>query len=295
MAEGEHPADVFELLGEPARLSIVQALVEARRSDGDSHLCFTDLRDRAGIDDTGRFNYHLDQLLDTLVTKTEDGYRLSSYAHRVTAPLAGGLYDPERATELIGTDGECGVCGRQLRIRPEGTVLRLVCEAGHVNNEGLLGYPGAVSDRPPGAANDAVGLINTQGMTLAVSGVCPACHGPVDGECRPAAETRVDTADIDGERIYLFEAPCGTCGNQFACTVGGCVLTHPAVVAFLHDHGVDVRDTPPWELPFLAPGAERVVSTDPFRLSLAITRDGATLTVTLDRDGSVVSTDRAGP
>jgi hypothetical protein len=291
MADGSSTG-VFELLGQPDRLAIVTALIEARQGD-DPHLRFTDLRDRAGIDDTGRFNYHLNQLLGTLVMKDGDGYRLSAYGHRVLGPMTGGLYDPDRATETIEADGECHVCGTGLRIRPEGTVLRLVCERGHVNNQGLLGYPAAVGDRSPSAATDALGLINTQAMTLAVSGVCPVCHGPVDGECAPAAEVGLDVDDPDG--VYVFAAPCNTCGNRYANTVGSCVLTHPAVVGFLHDHGVDVREVAPWALDFLVHGAERVDSTDPLRLSVAVDRDGDTLTVTVDRGGTAVSTDRSRP
>jgi hypothetical protein len=281
MSEDGGVADVFELVDHPGRLSIVEVLIDAQRTDGETRLRFTDLRDRSDIDDTGRFNYHLDQLLGTFVTKTEAGYRLSSYAHRITAPMMGGIYDPERATDAVATPGECPDCGSDLLIETDETVPRLVCEQEHVVNQGLLGYPGVVGDYPPDAASEALGRINAQSVELAVAGTCPTCHGPVDGEITESA------ADS-----YHFEAPCDTCGNQFAHTVGGCVQTHPEVVSFLYDHGVDVRQTEPWALPFVYPGRETVASTDPLRLSVDVHRGGETLTVTVDRTAAVVSTER---
>lgn len=275
-------ADAFELIGHPDRLSVVEALVEAKRSDGATELRFTDLRDRSDIDDTGRFNYHLDRLLGSFVTKTDEGYRLSSFGHRVLAPIVAGAYDPEWDADPIDTPGECPDCGAALRVRPDDTVLQLVCERDHVVNRGLLGYPQAVADRAPAAANAALGLLSAQGVELAVAGVCPTCHASVDGA--------IESTDADD--CYWFRAPCETCGNRFANTVGGCVQTHPAVVSFLHDRGVDVRTAVPWSLPFVYPDRETVTATDPLRLSVDVEGDGDTLTVTVDRSATVVAAER---
>lgn len=293
-------AAVFEAIGHPDRLSILEVLIEARRSDGTPYVRFTGLRDQSDIDDTGRFNYHLDQLVGTLVTKTDDGYCLSSYAHRILAPMMGGVYDPERATQPIDADGECHLCGAPLRIEPDENILELVCEQGHVNNQGLLGYPGVVGDRSQPAANDALGLINLQGTELATSGVCPTCHGTVEGRIRQVSDDEIgeivrsehDSDRLHSERVFVFEAPCETCGNQFATSVGGCVATHPAVVSFLFDYGIDVRKTVPWTLSFVSPGVETVASTDPLKFSVEIARADESLTVTVDPSGAVVATER---
>ena len=286
----ETPAALFELIGHPGRLSIVEELIEARRGDSEGTVSFTALRDRSAIDDTGRFNYHLGQLVGTVVEKTEDGYRLSPYGHRITAPLMGGIYDPQRVTDSIETGGFCYDCGANLRIEPTSTVLRLVCEQGHVNNRGLLGYPGVTEGRSPDEASRALGLVNRQGTELAVAGTCPACHGAVDGEIVPLLSASLG---LNGpEEWYVFEAPCGTCGNQFTTTVGGCVTTHPAVVSFLADHGTDVRNCLPWELSFAQPGAEVLQSTDPLRLGVEISRGGDSLHVVLGPTAEVVSTGR---
>jgi hypothetical protein len=276
-------AGAFELIGHPDRLSILSVLIEARRGEGQNHVRFTDLRDRSDISDTGRFNYHLGQLEGTFVTKTTDGYRLSSYGRRILAPMMGGLYDPTTSPEPFETPGECPECGGTLQIRPDETVLQLVCEQGHLLYEGLFGYTGAITDRPATEASEALGLINVQGVELAISGICPTCHGTVDGEMTLFEDTE----------YYAFEAPCSECGNQFACPVGACTLTHPVVVAFLYDHDIDVRRCVPWSFPFVYRGHEQVESTDPLRLLVKIPMGDESLAVTMARDGSVVSTERS--
>ena len=307
-------ADAFEQLAHPGRLSIVRALLESRRTSDSPHVSFTELRDRSTIDDTGQFNYHLSELLGTYVRKTEDGYCISEFGHRVLAPLVGGAFDPTWSVDPLESPGSCPECREQLRIEQSETVLQLVCEGGHTLNSGLLGYPEAVAQRSAPAAVEVLGLLNIQGIEAAVAGVCPLCHGDVDGE--------ITLDETQTHNAYLFHAPCETCGNQFTTTVGSCVTTHPAVVAFLWEHGIDARTTPPWQFPFHWPGSERVVSEEPLRLALEVESEGLRdsvgegrrdtdvaadrehagvrshrndteiLTVTVGRTGSVVSTDR---
>ena len=62
---------------------------------------------------------------------------------------------------------------------------------------------------------------------------------------------------------------CGRCACRFDSTVAAAVLSHPAVVAFHHDHGVDVGARPLWRLPFaFAPEAVAVVERGPSRVVL---------------------------
>jgi hypothetical protein len=283
MSRNLSSADVFDLVGEEARMSILRALLAARRSSADAHLSFTDLKEAAGINDTGRFNYHLGKLVDVLVVKTGENYRLSAFGFRMLAPMAAGLYDPDPAVDGIEVPGTCHECGESLRVQPHESVLQVVCASGHIVNHGLIGYPAVVADRPPAEAAATLGLLNTQATELGVAGVCPTCHGRTDGEIEWSD-------DID---CYYFRAPCEDCGNQFATTVGSCVATHPAVVDFLTDRGIDVRQTVPWRLSFRQAGAEEVVSADPLRLRVGV-EDGSgdVLYATVDRDGSAASIER---
>jgi len=83
--ETSNPANAaaaFDLLSDPTRVAILQELAAA-----DEPLGFTALRERAGVQDSGRFNYHLTRLRDRLVTHTDRGYELTDDGRR-----AAGLF-----------------------------------------------------------------------------------------------------------------------------------------------------------------------------------------------------------
>lgn len=279
MVEESGTVDVFELLSHPDRLSILRTLLNVSRSEGKRSVRFTDLRDRSAIDDNGRFNYHLDRLVGVLVTQTDDGYRLSDFGHRVLAPIVARSFNDSTRPDKIDSPGRCYRCGADLSVVAEDNVLRIVCEEGHVTNHGLLGYPNVI-DAPPEAALEALALLNLHGIELAVNGVCPTCHGQVDGSI-----TKSESADT-----YLYKAPCENCGNQFATSIGGRIIVDRDAANFLHDHGRDPRQTPPWAFQFVRMGAERFVSENPLRLAVDISEGSEQLTITVGQNGDIVST-----
>jgi hypothetical protein len=59
----------------------------------------------------------------------------------------------------------------------------------------------------------------------------------------------------------------------------------------LYDRGVDVTGTAPWALDLGTTDA--TVSTDPVGVTLTLTYEGATLTVSLDETGNVVDVEPA--
>jgi hypothetical protein len=273
--------DVLELLGQETRVDVLRALLAARRESSEPSLSFTELKDAAGVEDTGRFNYHLNQLRGTFVVEDDEGYRLSSFGFRLFARLSAGLSDPDPDVDPVSLSGDCPECGAALQAAPEGNQFQLICVEGHTLNEELLGTPRAVADRDPEAAAETLALINTQATELGVSGICPSCHGRTEGGIE----------HVEGHG-YRYRAPCSDCGNRFATTVGDCVATHPAVVAFLAEHGVDARREATWTLPFRLPGGETVVSEEPLRLRVTAGEGFEdSLELVVDRSGSVVSVD----
>ncbi|MFB6220087.1 MAG: winged helix-turn-helix domain-containing protein [Halolamina sp.] len=107
------PTDALAVLGDETRVAILRALAEA-----DEPLPFSDLRRRAGIEDPGRFNYHLSALREYFVREADGGYALRHAGSRVVA--AAGVAETETRShaggddELLqnGDDPEtCPVCG----------------------------------------------------------------------------------------------------------------------------------------------------------------------------------------
>lgn len=277
------PSDLFELVGQEARMAIVRTLLAERREADDPHLSFTELKNATGIEDTGRFNYHLGKLVGTVVMKTDGGYRLSRFGFRVLGPMNGGMYETNPSIKNIEVPGSCHECGESLKLDLDGAVLQVVCTSGHMINRGLIGYPDALTNRTSEEAVQMLGIVNMQAMELGVSGVCPLCHGRTKGGIE---------WDDEGE-YYAYRAPCEDCGNQFWTSVGSCVTTHPAVVEFFADQDIDIRQVVPWSLSFRQLGAEEVVSEVPLRLRVRIGESEATesLDVVIDKTGSIVSTD----
>lgn len=107
------PTDALAVLGDETRIAILRALAEAEEP-----LAFTELRRRAGVDDAGRFNYHLSELREYFVRETEGGYALREAGSRVvaTAGVAGarGAEAVDDVVDGATSDEEsstCPVCG----------------------------------------------------------------------------------------------------------------------------------------------------------------------------------------
>jgi hypothetical protein len=79
----ETAVDALSTLASEHRIAILQALATA-----DKPLTFLELRERVGIRDTGRFNYHLSKLRERFVRETDDGYDLGHAGERVILAAA---------------------------------------------------------------------------------------------------------------------------------------------------------------------------------------------------------------
>lgn len=80
---GSVGTETFELLSDETRVRVVQALDET----GPGGLRFSELRNRVGVRDGGRFNYHLTKLRGRLVEKSGETYVLTPAGEDVAAIL----------------------------------------------------------------------------------------------------------------------------------------------------------------------------------------------------------------
>lgn len=82
-------AEAFDTLADETRLGILRALVRA-----DEPLRFSDLRERVGVRDSGRFDYHLDRLLGGFVERRDERYALTDTAReRLSAASDGPAFE----------------------------------------------------------------------------------------------------------------------------------------------------------------------------------------------------------
>jgi DNA-binding transcriptional ArsR family regulator len=109
------PTDALAVLGDETRIAILRVLAEAEEP-----LPFSELRRRAGVDDAGRFNYHLSKLREYFVREQDGGYTLRHAGSRIvaTAGVAGSaagaeeLRDMDERADDKHTD-DCPVCGEE--------------------------------------------------------------------------------------------------------------------------------------------------------------------------------------
>lgn len=285
--------EALAILGEETRARIVVELGESVAADGVSisPLSFSELMDRVGVADSGRFNYHLDKLVDTFVKKTDRGYVLRPPGHFLYQAIVAGTLTDREGLESFAV-GECPDCDDTLVADyPSNHCLYVRCRncdrlvlSTHLPNRAMEG-------RSPEEVLDAAIRKDRHDSGLLREGVCHGCSGRVERDLRAEGSDACTTfCDFD---VYATLA-CS------ACNVGGVghpadvALTTPAVVAFLEDHGRDPRAVRPWsDLVTDATAGTEVIDDDPLAVEVPFELDGERLTVRLEADLQVAASDRS--
>ena len=273
---GFDAAGAFALLGDETRVAILAAL--AGRND--DPMSFAELRERAGVDDSGRFNYHLGKLVGRFVEKTDAGYRLTFAGSRVVGAVYEGTYAEGDAIGPVALEADCPDCSTALELRYADERVTIDCPDCDRVVSGFGFPPGALSGRDPEVLPD---LLVTYMATLVDrfrAGLCSNCSGPVSPAFNP---------DADGVTVRFV---CDRCRERATTSLASVLLTDPAVAAFHHDHGIDVRGTLPWALSWVEGSEAERVSESPPRYAVTATLDGERLRVVVDESLRVVETTR---
>lgn len=269
--------EAFAAVSDPVRVDILRELV-AHARETDTTVCrFSDLRERVGVDDPGRFRYHLDKLVGRYVERGDEGYQLTHAGGELVAAILAGRYASHEPVGPTTLDSECPLCGSTVVGTYENRRLDVHCGTGHP----LLSWP-----LPPNAAVDATveGLATLatslvlHAVDLSLQGVCSQCYGPTT--------TRIELAD-DGTSMPGFRARCETCVGVVVGPAWFAMMVHPAVEAFYHEHGQPIRDAQLWELHQVE---YEPTPADDEGAGLTVTLDDEVLCVTLSETGAVLDT-----
>jgi len=280
----EATADAFGVLADPVRVEILAALWR----DDETPLQYSTLLAEVGVQDSGRFNYHLSKLTDHFVAKTDDGYRLRPSGLLVVNAIYAGSYVDAPVRGGLDVGGACPACGGDLVGTYDEGMFRVTCTDCGTQAFMLSFPPRGVETRPDDdALLHAVSVHARAHARRANSGLCPFCGGSMAGTLELDADSQ-----LPASTLVLRE--CDNCGVTNRSSVGFAVLEHPAVAGFLHEQGVP-RDAPPWHFEWcLDDDCVTVESRDPPRASVAVTAPDAesALRVTVDEAGEVVGTER---
>jgi hypothetical protein len=279
--------EAFDLLSNEVRLDILRALGGAMASD-DAPLAFSDLQRRVGVEDNGRFNYHLTKLTGHLVAKREDGYELKPPGNNIYQAIVSGAYTDDGGTDPVPVDGECcPYCGADAAAWYEDSHFHLGCS----ECENLvIRYPLPPAsfdhDRPESLLR-AGGAYILRDQASMRQGLCPYCAGDVESQLTGEG----GGLEEFNERVYSSVARfvCRRCSWSMHCGVPFAMNIEPAVVSFFHDHDIAIFERHPWSIYQYA--EDRVLSRDPWRVEVTCRIDGDRLRLIVDGDVNVIETE----
>ncbi|MFC5971174.1 ArsR family transcriptional regulator [Halomarina salina] len=305
-ADGPDPSEAFAPLGNEVRTRTLAALLD----DGvPTRRRFSELFEASGADTSAGFAYHLRQLTGHYLRETDEGYALTDAGVRMARAIASGTYTESVDREPVpvadpcpfcgaggdgaaadGEDGEAAGDGPGLRAGAHDNTVAITCSACEQTVLSLGFPPGGFRSHDDDALPRALDSLYRHRVGLLADGTCPECGGASRGRIEYTDETDTGDDQGDGTPLTRIDLSCSACGYALRCPVTLAVLDHPAVVSFYHDHGVDLRDRPIWNVG--EEWAERVLSDDPWCVRVATTLDAETLSVLVGADGTVVETDR---
>ena len=299
--------DVFKPLGNELRIEILLALAQASEP-----LPFTTLQEQLGIEDSGKFNYHINELTTHFIRKTGRGYELRHPGRAIIRTIREGAIasDPVIPPRLI--DLPCPFCGADQEFSYADEKLQLRCS----NCDGTVGEP-----YEPGTLMSyelpAAGLLGRTERDVAAAahrlydaeviamtgGVCPRCSGTVESEFELCEDHDTENEDIcrtcHTRYLSWVVYTCSNCSHARQFPPWFKAFQLPEVIAFFHEAAGFTR-----ELPFpkfltddgtdFRQVTEEVRNTDPVELAITLCLDDAYCTVVIDEDLDVTVEDKTG-
>jgi len=275
--------DALSVLAHDIRLDIVLALLEGWAGVHTEPQRYSELMDTVGVEDSGKFNYHLDRLRGVYVEKTEEGYLPTAAATALyRAVLA---HRPAEEAARTGTFEEpCPVCGGSVVERYQRSFLTYECAD-------CEDWPGVTYSFPANGLRGRTGPERRQAIVhragyhvgLARTGQCPFCAGRIEVAFDPATDW------VEHGESSPVELGCDTCTWRAVVSVLVPLQFEPRVAAALTTVGVN----PPLGAPHTVETSIERVSANPVRRAITAETDDGSVTVVVDDELTVQSVDSA--
>ena len=265
------PQEAFALLDHSLRIDILLALLDHWRAAETEPQRYSDLMRAVGLEDSGKFNYHLKQLRGVYLRKTAGGYVPTASATALYRAVLANRPTEEATPTLADPDVACPDCESSLTATHERGFFTLDCPA----CEGFTGrfsYPFPKNGLDGRTGEEILRAVSRRARAeigLARAGQCPDCAGPT-------------TVRLVGE-THDVEISCESC--RWLVEVGYLLplLSDTRVISALTDIGVPVESSYFWELP------DPAISTGPETVELAFESDDRTAAITVTDDLDVLS------
>jgi len=277
---------LFKLVANDTRIDILRALWEVRTA-GDGDASFSELRERVGVSDGGRFNYHLGKLIPEFVRKREEGYALSHTGAKLIGDVVSGTYTKTAETSVrpvVVSDCHMSDCDGNTKVQYREGVLRFHCDTCDRTPDEVPAPPVVFESAGAQDVPETGSRFSLMTAERVNRGFCHLCDGAIE---QTVARFHPDfEPTLDGSVDVIHE--CQACGEWRRSGARGTLIGHPAAVSLLYDAGVDYRTVPHWEQTWLAEATERLVGEDPVRVAVTAPIGGTDRRFTLDGSLDVV-------
>ncbi|MFC7202609.1 winged helix-turn-helix domain-containing protein [Haloferax namakaokahaiae] len=274
----------FSLLADETRLSILRVLADSPHE----RLTFSQLRERVGVADSGRFNYHLGKLTDLFVKKSEGGYELRLAGWMVVGAILAGSYTRGESIGPVPVSAPCAICGGSVEATYADETVAIACADCDAHYTSASIPPGVFEGHDDAELPDVADMYTRSVFSQARLGFCSRCHGRI--EPRLVTETNeLLMHDCEGPTAAYT---CERCHDEHVSSVHLAFIDHPAVVSFYYDHDVDLTQPHLWGSAWRTKPVVELESEDPLRARVEFTVGEETLTLVADEDLEVLDIER---
>jgi hypothetical protein len=285
-SEGDAAMEAFSLLAHDIRLDILRAFFDHWRSvhsDTDDAgqarpLSYSELMRAVGMQDSGKFNYHLEKLRGVYVENVADGYVPTASA---TALYRAVIANQPTTRTDFDVEMDCPAC--ESTVTGQYTREFLVVECPDCEEWRGLRYPFPKNGLDDHSGQDLLDAVRERAhyhIGLAQTGQCPRCAGSID--------VTFDRDRLDGKSYPTVELVCSTCSWLADIDVLTPLSFVPRAIAVFSELGLyDAEAGEPEDAMTSVTG--RVHSEEPFQVALALEAEEGAATVVVDETLDVVS------
>ncbi|MFC6976569.1 ArsR/SmtB family transcription factor [Halomicroarcula sp. GCM10025709] len=296
MTENRLATDIFRLLADDTRVDILRALAvaqyeRAQVGSGAAELGFSEIYDLVDVENTSKLSYHLGELTETYLRKSNDGYSLSHAGERIVRFILSGNYKQPESFGPETVDGVCVFCGEEaLEAKLSHQFLRIDCTACEQQVTGQPITPAQVRTRDGESFVQSVKLRSAEDARQIRREMCPECGARLSAEVVSVPETPLPDADS-----LVVTSSCEECLREYNSPLTYSVVYHPASIAFHWDRGVDVAARGLWEFhQYVYEGrwTSEQTASDPNEYEVVLRHSGDAVRLYLDSTATVVGTER---
>jgi hypothetical protein len=286
------PEDAFLLLANETRARILAELGYEWGNDWPGVLAYSELMERVGEEDSGKFNYHLTKLTDKYVTKRSDGYMLTFPGVRMYQSIVAGTLTENAEIDPFTLEDSCLDCDGALGAEYLDNRVKVHCRECNARYFESPLPPRVTRDYSKEELLHVATQRERHRIGQFLEGICPWCASPSSfGIETPATDNIAEKAKTLFDTHIIHQ--CDSCGDLHGHSIGESVLNHPAVVSFYYDHGYEISAIPTWNLEFAATDHfTEIISQDPWKFLLKIPLGDEELKFRLDDSLHVVKAER---